>query len=184
MSIHIISLTGSQIDALHPRIVAIYREAYALPPYRKPEREIAEFSESLSIHMVREAFRFLGAFNSPDDQLAGFAYGYTSQPGHWWYEHVRPGLSEQTAAAWLEDSFQFTELAVHSRAQGQGAGGRLHDELLRGLRHKRAVLSTLQAETVAHRLYRSRGWVALRQDFFFPGVERRYQILGLALQKK
>jgi hypothetical protein len=54
-----------------------------------------------------------------------------------------------------------------------------HDALLRGVRHERAILSTLHLDTPAHRLYTGRGWILLQDNFFFPGVDRRYQIMGL-----
>jgi ribosomal protein S18 acetylase RimI-like enzyme len=84
----------------------------------------------------------------------------------------------------LEDSFQLVEIAVDPQVHEQGIGGGLHDHLLRGLGHKRAVLSTLQAATAAHHLYRTRGWVVLHENFIFPGVERRYRIMGLEPEPK
>jgi len=65
------------------------------------------------------------------------------------------------------NSFQLFEIAVTPKAQGQGIGSLLHDHLLSGVRHEKAALSTLQAETVAQRLYHKRGWVILREHFFF-----------------
>lgn len=154
-----------------------------MPPYRKPEVEVADFERSLPIHMERAGFRFVGAFESYSDKLVGFAYGYTSKPGQWWYENVRQGLSNQAASEWLENSFQFTEFAISPQFQGQGIGGRLYDSLFNGVDGDRAVLSTLQADTVAHHVYASRGWVTLRANFLFPGVERLYQIMGLELKR-
>lgn len=175
-------LADHQIEAHRTRIVAIYRDAFLPPPYNKPEAEVVEFARWLPRHVGREAFRFVGAFEGGSEQLVGFAYGYASAAGQWWYDVVRPALPGTMAAPWLADSFQFAEIAVDPRVQGRGIGGRLHDQLLRGVRQERAVLSTLQADTVAHHLYRRRGWVVLRQDFFFPGVARRYQIMGLELK--
>jgi GNAT superfamily N-acetyltransferase len=123
----------------------------------------------------------VGAFGGNPKSLVGFAYGYACIPERWWHQQVRPGLPEQIAETWLKDSFNFVEIAVDPHFQGQGIGGRLHDGLLAGLPYARAVLSTLQAETTAHHLYRQRGWVVLREDFFFSGVDRRYQIMGLEL---
>jgi GNAT superfamily N-acetyltransferase len=177
-----VELTNQQIKALLTQIVAIYRDAFILPPYRKPETEIADFARSLPNHLDRDGFKLVGAFERDPEQIIGFAYGYTSAAGQWWYEHVKPALPQPVAAEWLDHSFQFAEIVVSPQVQGQGLGSRLHDDLLSGLRHDRAVLSTLQAETVAHRLYRKRGWVVLRDGFFFPGVDRRYQIMGLELK--
>jgi len=87
----------------------------------------------------------------------------------------------QIAAEWLENSFQLAKISVSPSFQGRGIGSRLHDDLLKGVLHHKAVLTTLQAETVAHHLYRNRGWVVLRENLFFPDVNRRYQIMGLEI---
>lgn len=183
MTVAVIPLENRLIEALVPQIVAIYRDAFVLPPYHKPDVEIAEFADSLPIHMEREAFRFMGAFEGGMERIVGFAYGYETQRGQWWLETVKQMLPPQVASEWLGNRFQFAEIAVSPKYQGKGIGGRLHDQLLDGLPHERAVLSTLQAETAAHHLYRRRGWVVLREDLFFPGVDRRYQIMGLELRR-
>ena len=181
MSTLLLTLTGPQIEAIKPRIVEIYREAFTPPPYNKPEAEIAEFAQALTTQFDRQGYKFVGAFEDETERLVGFAYGFACIPERWWYQQVRPGLPEQITDTWLADSFNFVEIAVDPQFQGQGIGGRLHDHLLAGLPYPRAVLSTLQADTIAQRLYRRRGWVVLREDFLFPGVPRRYKIMGLEL---
>ena len=170
-------LDNRQVEILQTQIVAVYRDAFSY----KPEIEVADFIQSLPIHIQRADFRFIGAFDDSPEQLVGFAYGYTSQPGQWWYEQVKAALPAQITEEWLNNSFQFAEIAVSPGFQGQGIGSRLHDDLLKGLWHDKAILSTLQAETVAHRLYRNRGWVVLRENLFFPEVNRPYQIMGLEI---
>jgi GNAT superfamily N-acetyltransferase len=175
------ALSPSQILDLQPQVVAIYRSAFTPPPYNKPEGEILDFARSFPTQLDRAGYRFVAALDGSSDQIVGFAYGYAISAARWWQEHVRPALPEPASLAWLENSYQFVELAVDPPHQGHGLGARLHDHLLRDLEYSRAVLSTLQADTVAHRLYRSRGWTVLLQDFFFPGIPRRYQVLGLEL---
>lgn len=182
MAIDIAALTPSQVAARHAQIVAIYRRAFTPPPYHKPEAEIADFAHSFPHHVNRDSYRFEAAVESDSDRLVGFAYGYRSTTSRWWHEHVGAALTEPTALTWLQDSFQLVEIAVDPAVQGRGIGGRLHDHLLACIPHDRAVLTTLQAETVAHHLYRSRGWVVLCEDLCFPGVPRRYQTLGLELK--
>lgn len=177
----IIIVAKPQIEALRALMAVIYRDAFLPPPYNKPEAEIAEFARDFPGHTEREGFRLAAAFAGEPERLAGFAYGYASRAGRWWQDAVRPALAEDVAAHWLGDSFFVAEIAVEPRFQGQGIGGRLHDELLRGLPYPRALLSTLQAESAAHRLYLARGWQVLLSDFFFPGVGRRYQVMGKEL---
>lgn len=141
---------------------------------------MVDFAASLPEHTARAGFRFVGALTGAE-VLVGFAYGFTSRPGQWWYDVVLAGMPADLAATWLAEPFQFTEIAVDPDFQGRGLGSRLHDALLEGLPQRRAVLSTLQADTAAHRLYVKRGWVLLRDNFFFPGVPRRYQIMGREL---
>jgi ribosomal protein S18 acetylase RimI-like enzyme len=181
MPTQFLTLAGPQIEALQSRIVAIYREAFTPLPYNKPEAEIDEFAQVLPTQLDRAGYKFVGAFGGNPERLVGFAYGFACIPERWWYQQVRPGLRRDIAEAWLQGSFNFVEIAVDPQFQGQGIGGRLHDALLADLPYSRAVLSTLQADTAAQRLYQRRGWGVLRENFFFPGVERRYQIMGLEL---
>lgn len=176
-------LTNQQVKTFRDQIVSIYRDAFSVPPYSRGEPEIASFAQSLPRHMGREAFCFVAALEGNSEQMVGFAYGYTSARGQWWYENVRKALSPPVAAEWLANSFQLVEIAVTPQAQGRGIGSLLHDRLLGQVRHEKAVLSTLRAETVAHRLYQKRGWVILLESFFFPGVGRPYRIMGLDLDK-
>jgi ribosomal protein S18 acetylase RimI-like enzyme len=183
MSTRIMTLTDQQIETLQFQIVAIYRDAFGRLPYNKPEAEITEFAQSFLNQLDRDGYRFVGAFDSDSERLVGFAYGYDITAARWWCEYVKPALPEEVAFTWLEDSYQFVELVVDPRYQGRGIGSRLHDELLREVPQDRAVLSTLQGQTAAHRLYRRRGWIVLREDLVFPGVDRRYQIMGLELKR-
>lgn len=174
-------LPPGQVERFHEQIVNTYRRAFREPPYNRTEVEVLAFENSFSRHIQREDFRFAGAIENASEQMVGFTYGYTSQPGQWWYEQVSRALGPQAAKEWLTDSFQLVELAVAPKAQGQGYGGRLHDLLMTGLPHLKAVLSTIAKDTVAYHLYLGRGWVDILDEFQFPGVGRPYRIMGLDL---
>jgi GNAT superfamily N-acetyltransferase len=184
MTITVVSLTRAEIEALQPEITAVYREAFSRPPYSKPELEVRLFERALPDHVERESFRLVGALTGEPGTLLGFAYGYTCAAGQWWRGIVGAALPAPLMSTWPEGSFQFAEIAVRPEAQGQGIGGRLHDHLLDGLPHQRAVLSTLRAETPAYHLYRNRGWVVLQARIDFPGIPRPYRILGLELGRR
>ncbi|HZW04404.1 MAG TPA: GNAT family N-acetyltransferase [Anaerolineaceae bacterium] len=164
-------------------IVEVYRLAFAQPPYYRTEVDAVAFSETLLRHVNREGFRSVIAVDDSSGRLDGFVYGYTSRPGQWWYDVVTRGLSPEFTEEWITGSFEIVELAVRPEAQGQKLGSGLHDTILQGLPHHRAVLSTMDAETVAVLLYRSRGWMRLIDNFQFPGVRRPYQIMGLDLNR-
>lgn len=177
------ALPYQQIEILRDQVATIYRDAFRAPPYNKGEGDLVDFARSFPQHMRREGFRMV-AVEDKAGRIVGFAYGYTSAPGQRWHENVVKAVQPQIALEWLANSFQLVEIAVTPGFQGQGIGGLLHDHLLTGLPHRKAVLSTLQAETNAYRMYRGRGWVVLLEDWFFPGMVRAYRVLGLALGKK
>jgi ribosomal protein S18 acetylase RimI-like enzyme len=178
----ILWLSSRQVVALKSQILGIYREAFALPPYSRTELDVDSFSRTLDRHLERRGFRCVVALEGSTERLAGFSYGYSSAPGQWWHDLVEGKLDPGTADRWLSDTFELAELAVAPQAQGQGLGSRLHDILLAGLTHRTAVLSTIQSETVALKLYRKRGWTVLLEDFFFPGTSKPYIIMGLKLK--
>ncbi len=174
-------LSGEQVAILVEQFAAVYRAAFSGPPYNRQEVEVAEFARALPLHARRGGFRCAAAFDGNGRGIVGIAYGYRTQPGQWWHDHVARALGERVARDWLADAFQVTEVAVAPDHQQQGIGGALHDHLLAGLAYSRAVLSTLDAETAGRAMYRKRGWQDLIDDFYFPGVPRRYAIMGRSL---
>jgi GNAT superfamily N-acetyltransferase len=182
-----ISRAGPQAFlALHDEIAAVYRAAFKVPPYRKSDEEMLAFGGSIARHTARAGFRAVIAREILDHgagsgAVVGFAYGHTGTPGAWWYDIVAAALAPHKRVQWLDDAFEFVELAVAPRAQGRGAGGRLHDALLTGVPGRTAVLSTLRGETTARHLYDRRGWIALLNDLHFPSAQRPYVIMGKVL---
>ncbi len=174
-------MLSGEIVAAVQQFAAVYRRAFAGEPYNRQEHEVGEFARALPLHTQRDGFRCYAATDGAGSALVGFAYGYRTQPGQWWYDNVSRALGQHAASLWLDDTFQVTEVAVMPDHQGQGIGGALHDALLSGLAYPRAVLSTLDAETAGRAMYRARGWQDLLDGFYFPGVPRRYAIMGRLL---
>lgn len=138
-------------------------------------------TDALDRHRAYPGFSGLLA-QDENGNVLGFTYGYHSQAGQWWHDLVRPSLAGASHADWLDDAFEFVELAVAPGFQGQHIGSRLHDALLRDAPGRTALLSTLPGDTPATRLYRSRGWVTLVPDFrYFPGGEE-VLLMGLELE--
>jgi GNAT superfamily N-acetyltransferase len=163
--------------------VDVYRAAFAGPPYNRDEREVSEFARALPLHLKRAGFRCAVARLDEGGEVVGLAYGYFSLPGQWWHDNVWPTLGPERAREWLTDAFQLTEIAVLPAHQGNGLGKQLHDLLLGGVTSARAVLSTLDAPTVARDMYLRRGWETLLGGFRFPGVARPYTIMGRVLSE-
>jgi ribosomal protein S18 acetylase RimI-like enzyme len=184
MAASLIFLSGQQVSAFSDQVVGVYRRAFREPPYNRTKGEVIAFANSLPGHISREGFRFLGLFEGESKSMLGFSYGYTTRPGQWWHDQVTKALKYQTSKEWLDHSFQLVELAVSPEVQGRGYGSRLHDGLIAGLPHQRAVLSTLAKETVAYHLYKNRGWADLLQGFQFSGATRPYRIMGLVLNAR
>ncbi|WP_114558255.1 GNAT family N-acetyltransferase [Desertihabitans aurantiacus] len=108
-------------------------------------------------HRGRADYR-LGTAHDDRGRLVGFSWGYTGQRGQFWPDAVVEKLGA-AVEGWVGGHFEFVELAVLPDARRQGAGGALHDAVLAGLPHDRALLGTSpDPEDPAVRLFRSRGW--------------------------
>lgn len=126
-------------------------------------------------HRARPGFRLATA--REDGRLAGFGWGCTGNRGEYWPDLVAGSLPAQVADEWVGGHFELVELAVLPDVRGRGAGRRLHDVLLDGLPHDRALLSTDADEAEpAVRLYRSRGWTTLGH------LAPDRQVMGLRLR--
>jgi GNAT superfamily N-acetyltransferase len=178
----IIRLVDSEVGSACTQLVSVYRTVFAQPPYLEDEAGVQDFIARFSYHVECPGFRCCVA--RQDEQIVGFAYGFTGGPGDGWWDAVADRLSHDEVETWLNDCFAFVELAVLPSMQGRGIGGRLHDSLLSGLPHRTAMLSTFQGETPAMQLYRRRGWVVLLTDFVLPGWPHPYIVMGLKLETR
>jgi ribosomal protein S18 acetylase RimI-like enzyme len=117
--------------------------------------------------------------------LVGFAYGFHGEGGQWWHDlvylAVANALGRQAADHWLGDSFEIAEVHVLPRHQGQGTGLAMMQRLAAGRPEQTAVLSTMDADTRARRLYRGLGFTDLVAGFMFSGTEVPYAIMGAPL---
>jgi ribosomal protein S18 acetylase RimI-like enzyme len=176
-------LTAADVLRSVDALKRVYGAAFAPPPYRYNEYDVFAFDGSMRRHTAQAGFKLCAA-RDEKGVIVGFAYGYTSLPGQWWYDLVSSSIPERDRKRWLGDCFELAELALLPAYQGQGIGGRLHDLLFEGLPHRTAALSTAQEETAGQRLYRNRGWQILVDGFRFPYRPHPYRILGLDLQTR
>jgi len=121
---------------------------------------------------------------SPGDVIA-FAYGFHGGSGQWWHDLVRSALVSRSgygaAIEWLDDSFEVAEVHVHPEYQRRGIGRRLLYRLTGGRAERTAVLSTMDTNSPARRLYRSLGFTDLLTDYRFSGAPVPYAVMGAAL---
>jgi ribosomal protein S18 acetylase RimI-like enzyme len=137
----------------------------------------------IGAHVRRAGFRAVATL-STDGHLAGFGYGYASGPGQWWHDQVRAALDEPDRRRWLDHCFEVVELHVRPSAQGHGIGTRQLRALLSMADGSTVLLSTPEADerkSRAWRLYRRFGFSDVLRDFYFPGDERAFAILGRTL---
>jgi ribosomal protein S18 acetylase RimI-like enzyme len=118
-------------------------------------------------------------------QLVGFAYGFHGSGGQWWHDVVRraatSALGARTADDWFDDSLEIAEVHVLPGHQGRGTGLAMMLQLTAGRPERSAVLSTMDANTRARRLYRGLGFTDLLTGFEFPGTDLPYAIMGAPL---
>jgi ribosomal protein S18 acetylase RimI-like enzyme len=134
----------------------------------------------IGAHVRRAGFRAVATLTT-EGQLAGFGYGYASGNGQWWHDQVRSALDDKHRERWLGDCFEVVELHVRPSAQGHGIGARQLRALLSMADGNTVLLSTPEADeqrSRAWRLYRRFGFEDVLRDFFFPGDERAFAILG------
>ncbi|HEX2051497.1 MAG TPA: GNAT family N-acetyltransferase [Actinomycetota bacterium] len=178
MSVAIERLGADTSATLRDEIVLVYERAWTGMPFPFAPTQARDFSKSFERHVLRRDFRLRVARD--DGAPIGFAYGYTSRRGvGWWRDAIETAMASELAARWLENCFEFVELAVVPEARGRGVGGRLHDALLEELPHSTAILSTQQANDVALALYRERGWEIVLEGFRFAHRHDPYVIMGL-----
>jgi ribosomal protein S18 acetylase RimI-like enzyme len=185
---------------------SVYAAAMDPPRYQLPGRY-----SIMERHAGYAAFRAIAAVRSPGAEPAGdgragdgragdgragagragagpfigFAYGFHGESGQWWHDLVSRAVASaqgrQAADHWLADSFQVAEVHVHPGYQGRGTGLAMMQRLAAGRPERTAVLSTMDAETRARRLYRGLGFTDLLEGFAFAGTEVPYAIMGAPL---
>jgi GNAT superfamily N-acetyltransferase len=173
----------ANLDAL----TGLYAAAMTPPAQQLPGRRAI-----MERHTGHTAFRAVAATLPPDSEtpdggpaLIGFAYGFHGETGQWWHDLVRDALAERqghrAARGWMKDSFEVAEVHVHPAHQGRGTGHAMLLRLVAGRPELTAMLSTMDADTSAHRLYRGLGFADLLPGFLFPGASLPYTIMGAPL---
>ncbi|MEU3045441.1 MULTISPECIES: GNAT family N-acetyltransferase [unclassified Streptomyces] len=131
-------------------------------------------------HLTGPGARALGA-TTADDRLVGFVYGMPNDRSHWWSGVVEPYLRADGRDGWLDDSFAITELHVHPAYQGRGIGRELITAITDAAAEPRSILSAVDIDSRARRLYRSLGYQDLARRVAFPSAPSRYAVMGAPL---
>ena len=184
-------LDGNQFLANLEACAGVYAAAMNPPEEQMPGRHTI-----MERHSGYAAFRAIAAIVPPaggapadgapaDGELVGFAYGFHGGGGQWWHDVVSRTtasiLGSRAARDWFGDSLEIAEVHVLPSYQGRGTGLAMMLRLTAGRPERAAVLSTMDANTRARRLYRGLGFTDLLTSFTFPGTELPYAIMGAPL---
>jgi ribosomal protein S18 acetylase RimI-like enzyme len=179
-AIDIAELSRSDFLAGVESFLAIYAAAMGATEDELPSRRAI-----MERHADNPGFRALAVSNSASSRIVAFTYGFHGQPGQWWHDVVRSGLTARSgpvaAHAWLDDVLEIAEVHVHPDYQARGIGRRMVLALTAGRDERTALLSTRDDETPARRLYRSLGLADLLAGFLFPGGGPPYAVMGAEL---
>ncbi|SET54376.1 Ribosomal protein S18 acetylase RimI [Salinibacillus kushneri] len=131
-------------------------------------------------HSTYEGYKGLVVVNGYGE-IAGFAYGYTSLPGQYYNGLLAKELDSIERKKWLGDCFEFVELAVDSNYRKQGFGRLLVRNLLEGLVHKTAILTTQVHNHSARHFYEGLDWEVVKEPFFPSEKSEPFVIMGKEL---
>jgi ribosomal protein S18 acetylase RimI-like enzyme len=155
--------------------LAVQAEAFGLGP-----DEVAVRRQIVLRHLTFRGARALGA-TTADGRLVGFVYGMPNDRTHWWSTVVEPYLRSRGNDGWLDDSFVITELHVHPGHQKRGIGRALITTITDAATEPRSILSAIDVESPARRLYRSLGYRDLARQVLFPSAPTPYAVMGAPL---
>ena len=144
---HLELLSGSQTRPYFDRLIDLYQAVFSQPPYSESLPDFLNFAGRLSYHSRQPGFRCVILRPAPESEVAGFVYGFPGKKEDWFYKMVSHRLTPALCTQYLDDFFEFAEIALLPAYQGQGLGGRLHDALLAGVRQASACLRTTPTPT-------------------------------------
>ncbi|MER5867771.1 GNAT family N-acetyltransferase [Kitasatospora sp. NPDC002040] len=169
VTIEAVDLAAWAADALEVQAVA----------FGLSDEEVAVRLQIVGRHAEQPGVLAFGAFSGK--QLVGFGYGMPNRREHWWSTVIEPHLEAHGYGDWLDEVFAVTELHVLPDFQGRGVGSALIRTLCERSGLPRSILSAIDADTPARRLYRALGYRDLARMVRFPNTFRPYAVMGARL---
>jgi ribosomal protein S18 acetylase RimI-like enzyme len=165
LDIHIHRIEPFRARDVAGAVGRIYRDAHGID-----DAEAQRFlSGAFAKHATWLDFRLFVA--TYEGIPVGFVYGYTSRPGQWWHDTIRPALEAAGHAAWQRDAVELAEIAVSPAVQGRGIGTAMLEAFLADAEGRAILLSTMaNPADRAQALYRRHGFVDLVAGFLYPGA--------------
>ena len=173
------ALSRRQINKdVRAALASVYLAAYGDPALHESQLDAENFVKStLPRHAKRSGFRLVVA--KTDGTISGYGYGFTGKHGQFWSDFLAGAAPADIVETWVGDHFELVDLVVNPAFRGNGIAGLLHDELVTGLPHERALLATAPDEGPAARLYQGRGWQVVA-----PEIDGAKALYGLDLRTR
>jgi GNAT superfamily N-acetyltransferase len=149
------SYDASGLHAYRDDLLNLYAEVYA-ERLDDPFFSLPRYWERLAAYGERDGFTVVTG--RLDNELIGYALGYTLPAGSRWWQGLRqevyPDLLEENGRR----TFALTEIMVRTAWRRCGYARVLHDALLTDRREERATLLVLPDNVPAKTAYLSWGW--------------------------
>ena len=139
-------------------LLAVYAEAYA-DQLDDPFYSLPRYWERLAAYAARDGFALVSG--RLDDELIGYALGYTLPAGSGWWRGLRDKVDPALLTETGQRTFAVNEIMVRSAWRRRGYARALHDALLHNRPEERATLLVEPDNTAAQAAYRSWGWYKL-----------------------
>ncbi|SEP55691.1 GNAT family N-acetyltransferase [Piscibacillus halophilus] len=137
--------------------------------------------QNISKHSTYKGFVGLKA-KSNQGHIIGFTYGYTSLPDQFYRQKIEAQLSGVELKYWLEDCFEFVELAVDIKYRRKGIAKLLHDQLLNSVVHTTSLLTTSIDNYPAIQFYRRNNWEVIKNNAAVITDQNLQVIMGKKLK--
>lgn len=138
-------------------LARVYLAAYGDATLPESQLDAENFATvTLKRHSKRAGFRLVLSWT--DGAVSGYGYGFTGKRGQFWSDWLAGTVPADIVETWVGDHFELVDMVVDPAFRGNGIAGILHDQLVDGLPHERALLATVPGDGAAPRLYEGRGW--------------------------
>lgn len=161
--------TSTEAIKLMDELCEVYADAYGAVPGEDTQEKSSAFRERASAALEQANYSLVTAHL--DDQLVGFAFGYSLRPERGWWDGLTP---EPPEGFTTESGFRtvvLSEIEVRRAWQGKRIGRTLHDAFLSQRTEERATLASNPKATDTHTLYERWGWHRMG---IVPGTPEAY----------
>jgi GNAT superfamily N-acetyltransferase len=151
------SLARTWLDA----ICDLYDTVFSKPPFHWRDEESQNHRRRLEQLLTREGFGIVIAAH--EDELVGFAYGFTLPPDTKWWSGLPDSVPADTTTERPGRTFALIDFAVREDWRGRGVGRRLHEDLLASRSEERVTLTVQPTATETQQVYEHWGWQKVGQ---------------------